>query len=80
MIETEDQIQEMENQDLEDQEDQEIEMEDQIQEMEDQDQEIVIDQENQEDQEDQEEILKELKLIPQKLINMKFLEINQMKD
>ena len=70
----------MENQDLEDQEDQEIEMEDQIQEMEDQDQEIVIDQENQEDQEDQEEILKELKLIPQKLINMKFLEINQMKD
>ena len=55
-------------------------MEDQIQEMEDQDQEIVIDQENQEDQEDQEEILKELKLIPQKLINMKFLEINQMKD
>ena len=76
----EDQIQEMENQDLEDQVDQEdqvIETEDQIQEMEDQDQEIVIDPENQEDQED---ILKELKLIPQKLINMKFLEINQMID
>ena len=73
----EDQIQEMENQDLEDQEDQVIETEDQIQEMEDQDQEIVIDPENQEDQED---ILKELKLIPQKLINMKFLEINQMID
>ena len=37
----------------------------------------VIDQEN---QEEQEEILKELNLIPQKLINMKFLEFNQMID